>query len=48
MGDRIDITRADDHIFGLVVMNDWSGTSTAKLDHCCYFRYLQRMLLYSP
>ena len=27
MGDAVDITKADEHIFGLVVLNDWSGAS---------------------
>jgi 2-keto-4-pentenoate hydratase/2-oxohepta-3-ene-1,7-dioic acid hydratase in catechol pathway len=25
MGDRIPIDKANEHVFGVVVMNDWSG-----------------------
>lgn len=25
VGDRISVQNADDHIFGFVLMNDWSG-----------------------
>lgn len=28
LGKPIDINEAEDHIFGLVLMNDWSGTNT--------------------
>lgn len=33
LGDRIDITEADNHIFGLVLMNDWSARDIQKWEY---------------
>lgn len=36
LGHRIPIDNAEDHIFGVVLMNDWSG-----LFDCLIFFYIQ-------
>jgi fumarylacetoacetase len=33
MGDTIDITEADDHVFGLVLLNDWSARDIQKWEY---------------
>lgn len=40
LGDPIPMDKAEEHIFGVVLMNDWSGTE------CCpFYRYLVRLHL---
>ncbi|KAK4986148.1 hypothetical protein LTR50_005520 [Elasticomyces elasticus] len=35
IGQRVRVTDADEHIFGLVMLNDWSGVPTADQDMFC-------------
>lgn len=33
LGDRIDIEKAEDHIFGVVLMNDWSARDIQAFEY---------------
>ncbi|KAH9267295.1 fumarylacetoacetase [Batrachochytrium salamandrivorans] len=33
LGDRIDVSQADDHIFGMVLMNDWSSRDIQQFEY---------------
>lgn len=36
LGDTVPASKAYDHIFGMVLMNDWSGTSEIKNNYASY------------
>ena len=40
MGDPIPIDKAHEHIFGMVVMNDWSGKGFVSFDYLNTKKYL--------
>ena len=45
LGDRIPITEAEDHIFGVVIMNDWSARDIQKFEYVPLGPFLGKVLI---